>query len=413
MLAGKNIVLLVGGSIAAYKSAEIVRELVRRQAQVRVVMSEAALRFITPLTLQTLSRNPVTTDMFDEAQEGAISHIELADSADVVLAAPATANFIAKLAAGLADDPPSCIVLATRAPVVLAPAMNVHMWENPLTQRNTALLSERGMHIVCPAEGELACGYAGRGRLAEIDDILDGLDYATTAKDLVGCRVVVSAGPTREALDPVRFVSNRSSGKMGFALARMAYFRGAEVELVSGPTSLCPPKGIGYHPVLSAEEMRNRIIELVNRPSSGFPAENSSQYVFMAAAVTDHRPEQASDVKLKLDKNRSYSIEMAPCPHILTELGETRESIESRSGRELKIIGFSAETGDEEQLLAWSREKLKARKVDMIVANFAADSFEKDTNRVWLLPAFGREEEVSTADKFRVAAKIISSAKCL
>ncbi|MFN8388870.1 MAG: bifunctional phosphopantothenoylcysteine decarboxylase/phosphopantothenate--cysteine ligase CoaBC [Bdellovibrionota bacterium] len=410
MLAGTNITLLVGGSIAAYKSAELVRELVKRGAKVHVVMSDAAAKFIAPLTLQTLSGNVVTTDLFDEAREAQINHIWLADRADLVLAAPATADFIAKAAAGMADDALTTVLLATKAPVLIAPAMNVNMWENPITQRNVSTLREHGMHFINPQEGELACGWFGSGRLADLDVLIHKLEYVLSPKDLVGSHVIVSAGPTREAIDPVRFVSNRSSGKMGYAIARVAQLRGAHVSLVSGPTSLKPPVGVDFYPVLTAVEMRDKIFELAKQKRTSTTDEGPTQFIFMAAAVTDHRPAKASKSKVKNEKDASYKLEMAPNPDILFELGSARDEISKSSGCELKIVGFSVETGPDDEVVASATEKLKRKKADLIVGNSAAEAFERDTNRVWLLDRVGREEEIATADKSLVAHKIISAA---
>jgi phosphopantothenoylcysteine decarboxylase/phosphopantothenate--cysteine ligase len=410
MLAGANVTLLVGGSIAAYKSAEIVRELMRRGAKVHVVMSAAATKFISPLTLQTLSGNMVTTDLFDEVRESQINHIWLADRADIVLVAPATADLIAKAAAGVADDALTTVLLATKSPVVFAPAMNVNMWENAITQRNVETLKSLGYHFVAPDEGELACGWIGRGRLADLDVLCHRLTFVLSPKDLAGSHVVVSAGPTRESIDPIRFVSNRSSGKMGYAIAHAAQLRGATVSLVSGPTTLQPPPDVAVYRVVTAQEMRNTVFELVKRRRHREGEESPTQFVFMVAAVTDHMPKSASKTKLKNDKHASYQIEMVPTPDILMELGEQRKAVEAASGCELKIIGFSAETGDDEHVVASAEDKLKRKKADLIVGNSAEEAFERDTNRVWLLDRVGRQEEIATADKLLVAHKIVSAA---
>jgi len=411
MLAGIQVTLLVGGSIAAYKSAEIVRELIRSGAKVHVVMSEAAAKFISPLTLQTLSGNIVTTDLFDEAREAQINHIRLADQADIVLAAPATADFIAKAAAGIADDALTTVLLATKAPVIIAPAMNVNMWQNPLTQRNVKTLEEQGVQFVDPDEGELACGWVGPGRLAEIENLMHKIQDVLTPKDLLGSHVIVTAGPTREPIDPIRYVSNRSSGKMGYAIARVAQLRGACVSLVSGPTALTAPIGVACHRVTTAQEMHDKVFELLRAGKPPADKEDVAvQFVFMVAAVTDHSPANASKTKLKSDKSAGYKLEMVPAPDILAELGEQRESIEKSSGRRLKIIGFSAETGDDEQVVSSASDKLKRKKADLMVGNSADDAFERDTNRVWLLDRIGRQEEIATADKELIAGKIVAAA---
>ena len=256
MLAGKAIVLGVTGGIAAYKAAEIVRLLVKDGATVRVVMTRNAQEFITPLTLQTLSGNPVSTETFSLTQESEIGHIRLADTANLLLVAPATANVIAKLAHGLADDLLTTVVLATTAPVLVAPAMNVHMYAHPTVQENLRKLASLGYRLIEPAEGFLACGYEGKGRLADPEDIVEEVRAALTKKDLSAERIIVTAGPNCEPIDPVRFLSNRSTGKMGFAMARVAWRRGAEVTLVSGPTALTAPRGVHFCPVRTAREMQ-------------------------------------------------------------------------------------------------------------------------------------------------------------
>ncbi len=411
MLAGKNITLLIGGSIAAYKSAELVRELVRRGAYVHVAMSRAAVEFITPLTMQTLSGNPVTTDLFDPARESEIGHIWLADHADLVVAAPATADLIARAAAGRADDVLTAVLLATRSPVVFAPAMNVNMWTNALTQRNVRVLREHGVMFVEPASGELACGWIGQGRLPELEVLVHALEYAVVPKDLMGSHVIVSAGPTLEPIDPVHFFSNQSNGRMGYSVAQVAQLRGAHVSLVTGPTELPPPIGVDVYRVTTAREMRDRIFELAERVEpSVVEGSRATQFVFMVAAVTDHQPASASAVKLKYDKSRGYQLQLAPAPDILRELRERRRQIEESSKTILKLIGFSADSGNEEDLLAWAGAKLDKKDIDLMVGNRDHGAFEHETTRVWLLDRVGRQEEIATADKELVAAKIIDAA---
>ncbi|HJY80246.1 MAG TPA: bifunctional phosphopantothenoylcysteine decarboxylase/phosphopantothenate--cysteine ligase CoaBC, partial [Candidatus Binatia bacterium] len=261
MLAGKTIVLGVTGGIAAYKAAEIVRLLVKDGATVRVIMTKNAQEFITPLTLQTLSGNPVSTETFSLTQESEIGHIRLADGADLILIAPATANVIAKLAHGLADDLLTTVVLAATAPILVAPAMNVHMYAHRLVRENMHKLASLGYGFVEPAEGFLACGYEGKGRLADPEDIVEEVRATLSKKDLRGERIIVTAGPNAEPIDPVRFITNRSTGKMGFAMARVAWRRGAEVTLVSGPTALSPPRGVCFCPVRTAREMQQAVLE--------------------------------------------------------------------------------------------------------------------------------------------------------
>src|SRR3984893_834988 len=288
-LSGKTIVLGVSGGIAAYKSAEIVRALVTRGANVRVMMTRNATEFITPLTLQTLAQSPVATDTFDLTQESQIGHIRLADSADAVVIAPATADVIAKAATGIADDIVTTVLLATQAPVAFAPAMNVHMYAHPTVAENLAKLKARGVTIVEPAEGELACGYQGKGRLPDPAFIVEELERILSPHDLAVERILVTAGPTQEAIDPVRFVSNRSSGQMGFAIARAAWRRGAQGRLVAGPSSIATPYGFDRIDAVSARE-------LLAETSRNFPWCSS---LIMAAAVADFRPRSPASQKLK------------------------------------------------------------------------------------------------------------------
>jgi phosphopantothenoylcysteine decarboxylase/phosphopantothenate--cysteine ligase len=375
-------------------------------------MTASACEFVTPLSLQTLSGAPVTLNMFDPADEITVSHIALADKADVLIVAPATANIIAKAAAGIADDTASAIMLACKAPIVIAPAMNVNMWNNAATKRNVEALQERGVHFVGPEAGDLACGYQGQGRLCEVERIVDFTESVLCPKDMLGTKVVIAAGPTREHIDPIRFVSNRSSGKMGFALARAARNRGARVTLITGPTYLTPPDGVKCLRVGSAQEMRDAVLAKVNEPITADAGEAAlrKQFVFMAAAVTDHRPTEVSSRKVKKEKDKSYSLDMEPSPDILQELGSSRASIERNSKSRLVLVGFTAETGDEEELLRFAREKLERKNADLMVGNFAEDSFERDTNRVWLLERDGGQEEVATADKLFIAGRIIRAA---
>lgn len=403
MLSGKRITLLVTGSIAAYKSAELVRELIKSGNEVRVVMSRGAREFITPLTLQTLSGHQVTTELFDLSQESEIGHIQLADDADVVVVAPASANLIARAANGMADDACTAVLLATKAPIVMAPAMNVNMWENPLTQQNVAKLAAIGVQFVTPGEGELACGWHGPGRLADLSQLMDAIAAATYPKNMRGMRVLVAAGPTREDLDPVRYISNHSSGKMGYALARAARFRGADVTLVSGPTHLSAPEGVKTIRVTNAVEMREQIFSTL--PS--LTKDEGHCLVFMVAAVSDHRPAEVSAKKLKLDKASDQVLKLTPNPDILAELGKRRGEFEKKA--QLKIIGFAAETGDVSELVDSARDKLTRKKADLIVGNFAGEAFGGETNRVWLIDR-ERAEEVAAAKKIVIADRIINAA---
>lgn len=367
-----NVTLLVSGSIAAYKAAEIVRALKKKGANVQVAMSPSASKFITSLTLQTLSGNRVISDLFDEESEAEISHISIADSADVVLLAPATANVIAKAALGLADDIIGTTLLATKARVIVAPAMNVNMWQNQVTKENVAKLKARGLEFVEPCEGELACGWHGEGRLAEIDEIV-GAVFREHSSELAGRHVIVSAGPTREPIDPIRFISNRSSGKMGYALAKVAAQKGAKVSLVSGPVALDPPSGVDLYKVNTAEEMNEKLRTLLS--SSSY----ERCFLYMAAAVSDHRPKFTSTSKLKDFKNKDFELALAASADILADIGRDKE----RLHKNLTIIGFAAETAENEaQLEEFARKKLSSKYANFIVANNAGDSFEKETNSV-------------------------------
>jgi phosphopantothenoylcysteine decarboxylase/phosphopantothenate--cysteine ligase len=388
MLADKKIVLGVTGGIAAYKAAELVRELVRAKALVYVIMTRGAQEFVTPLTFQTLSGNPVSTDLFNLIGESEIGHISLADRADILVVVPATANIIGKIAGGIADDMLSTVVFATKAPVLLAPAMNVHMWENPICRENIHKLRARGYHFIDPEAGELACGYEGKGRLAEIPTIVEGIRDALTPQDLSGETVLVTAGPTQEDLDPVRFLSNHSSGKMGYALARAARRRGAEVILVSGPTSLPSPAKVATVPVRSALEMREAVLRHLEKAS----------ILLMAAAVSDYRPKQAAAQKMK-KTSASAVLDLERNPDILLEAG--------RSKGNRVFVGFAAET---QNLLKNAKEKLAQKNLDLIVANdvsLPGAGFRADTNIVKVIDRSGRADKFPLMSKEDLADRIL------
>ena len=390
---GKTVVVALSGGIACYKAPEVVRLLRDAGARVRVVMTRHAVEFITPLTMQTLAGEPVSTELFDLTQESEIGHIRLADSADAVLIAPATANLIAKAAHGLADDLLTTILLATRAPVLLAPAMNVHMWENPRVQANLATLRGQGWRVIEPGVGFLACGYQGAGRLAEPAVIAAEVERAVGPHDLAGERVLVTAGPNREAIDPVRFLSNRSTGRMGYAVAAAAWRRGAEVVLVSGPTGLAAPHGVRCIRVTTAEEMR-AAVEREFEPAT---------MLVMAAAVADYRPAQVAKKKLKKSTGPLH-LELERTLDILA-------SLKGRAGERL-MIGFAAET---DNVLGNAQRKLAAKGLDLIVANDvsrADTGFEVDTNAVTLVDARGRID-VPLASKDEVADRILDRALAL
>lgn len=387
---GKTIVVGLSGGIACYKAAELVRRLRDAGARVRVAMTRHAAEFITPLTLQTLAGEPVSTELFDLTQESEIGHIRLADTADAVVVAPATANLIGKLAHGLGDDLLTTVLLATRAPVLIAPAMNVHMWENRLVQANLAILRGLGWRVVDPASGYLACGYEGEGRLAEPAVIVAEVERAVAAHDYAGQRVLVTAGPTREAIDPVRFISNRSTGRMGYALAAAAWRRGAEVVLVSGPSALAPPHGVRCVRVTTAAQMHAAVLAEVD----------AATMLFMAAAVADYRP--AVELPRKLKKR--------PGPAAL-ELERTADILADIAGKggERLTVGFAAETDD---LVANAERKLRDKRLDLVVANDVSASnagFAVETNSVVLVDRKGRIE-VPLAAKEEVADRILDHA---
>jgi phosphopantothenoylcysteine decarboxylase/phosphopantothenate--cysteine ligase len=372
-LRGRNLVVGVCGGIAAYKAAELVRLFVKAGADVHVIMTRAATEFIRELTFQTLSGHPVATELFDLTQESEIGHIRLADRADLLVIAPATADTIARLAAGMADDLLTTVALATKAPLLLAPAMNVNMWEHPIVRANVLRLVEAvGAQVVGPGAGFLACRWTGPGRLAEPADIVEAAGRTLTRKDLDRRRVLVTAGPTHEAIDSVRFLANRSSGKMGYAVARAAAARGAEVTLVSGPTALPPPLGVEVVKVGSALELAE-----ATRGRAG-----DSDVVVMAAAVADFRMTQVTEGKLKKDQlGESPRLDLRRNPDILAELGRARHA----SARRPLLVGFAAETSD---LLAGARAKLETKGCDLVVANDVSQpdaGFEVDTNRVTIV----------------------------
>jgi len=386
-LEGKTIVVGVSGGIACYKAAELVRLLTAAGACVRVAMTANATQFITPLTLQTLSGEPVATNTFDLGQESAIGHIRLAETADAIVVAPATANVIGKMAAGIADDLLTTLLLATRAPVLVAPSMNMHMYENPVVQENLGKLRKRGFRVVEPGSGFLACGYEGPGRLAGPAAIVAEVSRAAGPQDMAGERIVVSAGPTREAVDPVRFLSNRSSGKMGYALAAAAWRRGGEVVLVSGPSAVEVSRGVRYVPVTTAAEMSKAVQAEARRAT----------LVLMAAAVADYRPKRPATQKVKKVSSRLV-VECERTVDILGELGR-------RKGKRF-LVGFAAET---ENVVANAERKLREKRLDLVVVNDVSRSdagFDVDTNAVVLIDSLGREE-VALASKDEVADRIL------
>ncbi len=386
-LFNRNVLLGVSGGIAAYKSAELVRQLQNRGATVRVIMTRGAREFITPLTLQALSGQPVHTELLDEEAERGMGHIELARWADLLLIAPATADLIARLAAGRADDLLTTVALATPSPILLAPAMNQQMWRDPATLSNIELIGQRGIQLVGPAEGEQACGDIGPGRMEDPVLIADRAESLFPRECLAGQRVVITAGPTREALDPVRYISNHSSGKMGFALARAAAEAGAVTTLVSGPVALETPPAVTRHDVTSAVEMAAACEQLADECD-----------IFIAcAAVADYRPAESQPQKIKKGAE-TMTLSLVRNPDIVA-------GIAARNPAPI-TVGFAAETND---VVGYARGKLENKGLDLIVANDVSDTaigFNSEENAVTLVWRDG-EQAVPQASKGTIARKII------
>jgi phosphopantothenoylcysteine decarboxylase/phosphopantothenate--cysteine ligase len=395
---GKRIVLGVSGGIAAYKAAELCRRLQGRGFSVRVVMTASAQKFVTPLTFAALTGERVITDLFasdsgDATLSSAIDHIGIAQESDLLLVAPATADILAKFAHGIADDFLTTMHLAYTGPLLVAPAMNSNMWAHPATAENIATLRARGVHIVEPDAGELACGMVGPGRLAEPDSIADAAERILNApaaqQDLAGKRVLITAGPTREPLDPVRYISNRSSGKMGFALAAEARDRGASVTIVCGPASASPPSGCKIVPVETAQQMYDRVMENLD----------AAQIVVMAAAVADYRPASIATQKIKKDQS-APAVDLEPTQDILKAVGTSKGS--------RILVGFAAET---ENLQANAERKLRGKNCDLLVANLVGDglAFDTDDNQGLILSASGDVVEISRMSKRQMAGRIFDA----
>ncbi len=383
MVKDKVVVLGVTGSIAAYKAVELASQLTQAGARVDVIMTEAATQFVTPLTFRSVTGRPVATKMFELSSEYSIEHVSLAEAADVVVIAPATANTIAKIAAGMADDMLSCTVLATKAPVVVAPAMDVNMYENQVTRENLAKLKARGFTIVGPGYGRLASGKMGLGRLVDVSEILGTISQVLgRSGDLSGKCIVVTAGGTQEPLDPVRCLTNRSSGKMGYALAEAARDRGAQVVLVTAPTALVKPFGVEVVDVTTAQEMYEAVKKAVGKATA----------LIMAAAVADYRPRKVAESKIKREKADSLTLELERTPDILGSV----------KGDFLRV-GFAAESED---LVANAREKLRKKQLDLIVANDVS-AVGAETNRVVIIDKSGNIDELPTLPKREVADKIL------
>jgi len=381
------VVLGITGAIAAYKAVDIASALTQSGVRVDVVMTEAAMRFVTPLTLRNITGRPVVTSMFELASEFKVEHIALAQAADVVVIAPATANIIAKIAYGIADDMLSCLVLATKAPVVLAPAMNVNMYLNPITQDNLNKLKARGFIVVGPARGYLACGDVDWGRMEKNENIIGAIKKVLgSSGDLAGKQVVITAGGTQEPIDPVRHLSNRSSGKMGCAIAEAARDRGAEVELIIAPITVAEPSGVAITHVRTAAEMKAAVDKAVVK----------ADVLIMAAAVADYQPKTVAEGKMKKEATAGMTLELVRTPDIISEVKG-----------DFVRVGFAAESED---VVANARQKLQRKRLDLIVANdiTAADSgFGVDTNKVTLIDKDGNVESLPLLTKREAAEKLL------
>jgi phosphopantothenoylcysteine decarboxylase / phosphopantothenate---cysteine ligase len=392
-LDGRELVLGVTGSIAAYKAVVLLRELTRRGARVTVCLTEHARRFVTDLTFRTLSGRPVLTDLFDPQSEEAVEHVALAERAAAVVVAPATANLVAKAAHGVADDFLTTLLLAARGPVLMAPAMDGAMWEHPAVGANVALLRQRGVTVMEPDAGALASGLSGKGRLPEPDAIVEVLLALLSPRDLTGEQVLVTAGPTREPIDPVRYISNRSSGKMGFQVAAAALRRGAAVTLIAGPTVLRPPAGAVFVPIETAEDMREAVLHHAG----------TATIVIKAAAVGDYRVTRPAATKLK--GKQDLHLELTVNPDILAEVAARRTGA--------FIVGFAAETHD---VAAHARAKLESKGVDLLVANDvsrAGIGFDADDNEVLLIDRWGGSRALPKMPKAAVADEILSAVLAL
>jgi phosphopantothenoylcysteine decarboxylase/phosphopantothenate--cysteine ligase len=394
-LADRELILAVTGSIAAYKAAYLLRELRRAEASVTVVMTAHAREFVAPLTFRTLSGRPVLTDLFDPQEPAAVEHVALAERADLTVVAPATAHALARAALGLADDFLGTLLLAVRGPVLYAPAMDGGMWEHPAVQAHVETLRARGATVLEPGHGELASGLRGQGRFPEIPEIVEAVvRLLWPRRDLAGDHVLVTAGPTREALDPVRYLTNRSSGRMGYAIAAQAARRGARVTLVTGPTHLPPPAGIRVIPVQTALEMRDAVLHAVD----------AATVVIKAAAVADYRPGRTAAEKIP-SKQDALRLDLVPTPDILRDLG-------ARKGARF-LVGFAAETHD---LREHARAKLVAKGVDLIVANDVSRSdigFDATDNEVVLLDRWGGVVTLPRRTKVEVADLILDRIQAL
>lgn len=397
MLSNKTIIVGVTGGIAAYKACDVVSKLKKLNANIHVIMTESACEFVQPMTFQTMSNNFVINDMFKEPKTWEVEHIELAKKADAFLIVPATANFIGKLAAGIADDMLTTTVMATRAPVIIAPAMNTNMYTNRIVQANMDKLGDLGYRFIDPASGRLACGDIGAGKLADVDDILafivDFFEKGSEAKDLAGRKIMISAGPTIEAIDPVRYITNRSSGKMGYAIAKRAVARGAQVTLVSGKTDLEVPEGLAkFISIESADDLYENLVGEFD----------SNDVVIQSAAVADYKPKSYSDKKIK-KKDSDLRIDLCRNKDIAQELGKIK-------GNKV-LVGFAAETND---VLKNAAKKIKKKNLDFIVANdltMQGAGFSTETNIVKIIEADGRIKEYPKLLKSEVGDIILDKVR--
>lgn len=392
MLTNKKIVLGITGGIAAYKAAELTRALIKEGAKVKVIMTENAMEFITPLTMQTLSQNQVYTDIFMNADEYDMAHISLADFADAFVIAPATANIIGKIASGIGDDLLSTTIMAQDKPTLICPAMNDKMLSNPIVQENINKLKKFGYAIMSSAEGELACKTTGKGRLPDIADIIEEIKIILAPKDFDGVNVLITAGPTEEPLDPVRFITNLSSGKMGYALAAAAHRRGAKVTLISGPASLSVPPVEKVVKVRTAKEMHKAVMESYKK----------ADVIIKAAAVADYRPKISAEEKIKKD-GKKLSLELERNPDIIAEIGKNK-------GNRV-LVGFAMET---QNLLANARQKLTKKNMDLIVANNLREEgagFRTDTNVITIIDRTGQSESLGKMTKIEAADAILDRIK--
>jgi phosphopantothenoylcysteine decarboxylase / phosphopantothenate---cysteine ligase len=393
MLKGKTIVLGVTGSIAAFKAPDLASRLTQAGARVNVIMTPEAIEFVTPLTFRSLTHRPVVTKMFALESEFSVEHVALAEAADMVIVAPATANIISKFVTGMADDMLSCTVLATKAPVLVSPAMNVNMYQNSITRENISKLKARGFHFVGPTTGRLASGITGEGRFVEVEKIIETADRLLGKRaDLKGKKIIVTAGGTQEAIDPVRCISNYSSGKMGYAIAEAARDRGASVTLITAPANIEKPAGVQIVETISAEDMMNAVIKAVSKADA----------LIMAAAVADYRPAAPAKQKIKRQDLSTLTLKLEKTPDIL----------ERAKGNFLRI-GFAAESQD---LVANAMDKLKRKHLDLIVANNIAGKnrvFGADTNQVTVIDKTGKTDEFPLLPKREVAEKILDKVALL